>query len=50
MGEGHSLTISNDVLIGADQIAVFLFGSVKERRRVYYLAENALVCAAQCHR
>ena len=32
-----------DVLDGADQIAGFLFGDKKKRRRVYHLAERGLI-------
>ncbi|BBF92108.1 hypothetical protein [Blastochloris tepida] len=33
--------ISEDILRGADQIAEFIFGSAKDRRKVYYLAEKS---------
>ncbi len=36
----HS-TFSDDMLRGAHEIAGFLFGDPKERRKVYYLAENS---------
>ncbi|MGJ0505760.1 MAG: DNA-binding protein [Methylocystis sp.] len=32
--------IAGDVLDGADEIAVFLFGDPKKRRRVYHLIER----------
>jgi hypothetical protein len=32
---------SDDMLRGAHEIAGFLFGDPKERRKVYYLAENS---------
>jgi hypothetical protein len=31
--------ISEDILTGAEAVAEFLFGSKKDRRKVYYLAE-----------
>lgn len=33
--------LAGDILRGADQIAAFLFGNVKERRKVYHLAEKS---------
>ncbi len=32
---------STDLLRGADEIAAFLFGSAKHRRRVYHLVETS---------
>jgi hypothetical protein len=32
--------LSADILCGADQIADFMFGDPKERRRVYHLCEK----------
>ncbi|HEY3778597.1 MAG TPA: hypothetical protein VGL35_11125 [Rhizomicrobium sp.] len=32
--------LADDILHGADQIAVFLFGDRRQRRRVYYLKES----------
>ncbi len=34
-------TLADDLLHGAGQIASFLFGDPKERRKVYYLAEKS---------
>lgn len=34
-------TLGDDLLQGADQIAQFLFGDPKKRRRVYHLAERS---------
>jgi hypothetical protein len=48
------LTLADDMLRGADQIAKFLFGDEAERKRVYHLAATsrmptfklgAIVCA-----
>lgn len=36
-------TIAEDLLRGADEIARFLFGSTKHRRKVYYYATDAKV-------
>jgi hypothetical protein len=33
-------TISDDLLRGADEIALFMFGDARMRRRVYYYARN----------
>jgi hypothetical protein len=33
-------TIADDLLDGAEQIAVFMFGDAKHKRRVYHLAEK----------
>lgn len=33
--------VSEDILRGADQIAEFIFGSSKDRRKVYHLAEKS---------
>lgn len=33
-------TIRDDLLTGADAIAMFLFGDPKKRRRVYHLADG----------
>ena len=38
-GEGGP-TLADDLLRGADQIAAFLFGDPKERRKIYYLVEQ----------
>ena len=47
-------SLAGDLLRGADQIAGFLFGNPKERRKIYHLAETsrlpvfrlgAVVCA-----
>jgi hypothetical protein len=35
--------ISNDILIGADEIAKFLFGPSASRRKVYYLASHTRI-------
>jgi hypothetical protein len=37
------LTIADDLLRGADEIARFVFGSTKHRRKVYYYATDAKV-------
>ena len=34
-------SIGDDLLRGADQIAEFVFGDVKHRRKVYYLTGDA---------
>lgn len=34
-------SVSSDLLRGADEIAVFLFGSTEHRRRVYHLVETS---------
>jgi len=34
-------TIADDILRGADEIAQFVFGDVKHRRKVYYLTGDA---------
>ena len=36
-------TLADDLLRGADAIAVFVFGDAKERRKVYYYASEAKV-------
>ena len=36
-------TIGDDLLRGADEIAKFVFGSEKHRRRVYYLTGDSAV-------
>jgi hypothetical protein len=33
-------TIADDLLDGAEEIAVFMFGDAKYKRRVYHLAEK----------
>jgi hypothetical protein len=40
MGEDHNTPLADDILEGADRIALFLFGDPKQRRRVYWLAEK----------
>lgn len=35
------VTLSDDLLRGADEIAKFMFGDVKHRRKVYYLTGEA---------
>ncbi len=35
------VTLGDDLLRGADEIARFLFGDVKHRRKVYYLTGEA---------
>lgn len=37
---GNSSAIAGDMLHGADEIAVFLFGDQKQRRRVYNLVNR----------
>ena len=34
-------TIHDDLLKGADKIALFLFGDANQRRRVYHLADGS---------
>lgn len=34
-------TLGDDLLRGADEIAMFVFGDVKHRRKVYYLTGEA---------
>ena len=41
--EKACLTLADDLLRGADAIAVFVFGDAKERRKVYYYASEAKV-------
>ena len=41
--EGTPATIGDDLLRGADEIAKFVFGSEKHRRKVYYLTGDASV-------
>lgn len=36
-------TIGGDLLHGAEAIAIFVFGDVKHRRKVYYYASDAKV-------
>ena len=36
-------TLAEDLLRGADAIAIFVFGDVKQRRKVYYYASEAKV-------
>lgn len=36
-------TIGDDLLHGAEAIAVFVFGDVKHRRKVYYYASDAKI-------
>ncbi|KPQ04301.1 MULTISPECIES: hypothetical protein [Paracoccaceae] len=36
-------TLAEDLLRGADAIALFVFGDAKERRKVYYYASEAKV-------
>ncbi|OJX78548.1 hypothetical protein [Magnetospirillum sp. 64-120] len=33
--------LSTDLIEGADQIAIFMYGDAKKRRRVYHLAETS---------
>ena len=39
MSDDHNTRLADDILEGADRIALFLFGP-KQRRRVYWLAEK----------
>ena len=41
MSDATVTEFSKDLLIGADEIAEFLFGDRKQRRRVYYLAARS---------
>lgn len=36
-------TLADDLLRGADAIAIFVFGDTKQRRKVYYYASEAKV-------
>lgn len=36
-------TLADDLLYGAEAIAIFVFGSVSHRRKVYYYASDAKV-------
>ena len=36
----ETIPLSNDLLKGADQIAAFIYGDPRERRKVYHLAEK----------
>jgi len=38
---GPKMTIADDLLRGADEIAEFVFGSKQHRRKVYYLTGDA---------
>ena len=38
---GDTATIGDDLLHGAEAIAVFVFGNEKHRRKVYFYAGNA---------
>ena len=40
MNDLSEAPLADDILEGAAQIAAFLFGDVKQRRRVYWLAQN----------
>lgn len=35
------MDIANDLIVGADEIALFLFGDRSKRRTVYHLAETS---------
>jgi len=35
--------LAQDLLEGADAIAEFMYGDLRKRRRVYYLAERGLI-------
>ena len=37
------ISISSDLLSGADQIAEFLYGDTKKRRKVYHLTESKVL-------
>ena len=39
----EAATIGDDLLHGAEAIAVFVFGNVRDRRKVYYHASDAKV-------
>ena len=41
--ESESVTLADDLLRGADEIAEFIFGNAKHRRKVYYLTNGAKV-------
>lgn len=40
-GTSSSEKLAPDLLCGADQIAEFLFGNARQRRKVYHLAETS---------
>lgn len=37
----NEATLGDDLLRGADEIAMFVFGDIKHRRKVYYLTGEA---------
>ena len=41
--ESHSSSLARDLLRGADAIALFVFGDVKHRRKIYYFGNDAKV-------
>jgi hypothetical protein len=41
--ESHSSSLAGDLLHGADAIALFVFGHVKHRRKIYHYASDARV-------
>jgi hypothetical protein len=41
MPDAVDVEFSKDLLTGADEIAEFLFGDQKYRRKIYYLAERS---------
>ena len=43
LGTQGGATLAEDLLRGADAIALFVFGDVKQRRKVYYYASEAKV-------
>ena len=43
MTETHAPPLGSDLLRGADEIALFLFGDKGERRKVYHLAETSKI-------
>ncbi len=43
MGQQEPETLAADLLDGAEEIAVFLFGDAKFKRRVYHLADKNML-------
>jgi hypothetical protein len=43
-----SVNLADDILLGANQIAEFLFGDRRARRKVYHLVENSCLPIFRC--
>lgn len=41
--ESESAALADDILRGADQIAQYLFGDGRQRRKIYHLAETSRI-------